>query len=197
MLTFALYVFAYVRRSHSLLGAVEFLLTGDVFLFVTGIGMAIRSNTLTGIGASVLAFFHLGWYINFVCPFIGEDYVFGYPNLAPLLISMHAQGAYVNYYVLLFLDTHYFWFMPLVLLILFGNGGLSARSSVYGVMIHLLLYCVDKLTLLVSTDFLVMPINLELRLVGGLVSIAILKGISIIVYTTAIKISGLADKKSK
>ena len=36
-------------------------------------------------GAVVLTLPHLGWYINFVCPYIDENYVFAYPDLAPLL----------------------------------------------------------------------------------------------------------------
>ena len=48
LFTFGLYVFAYCRDRRSLVHALEFFLTGDIFLAVAGIGMLLCNSTLIG-----------------------------------------------------------------------------------------------------------------------------------------------------
>lgn len=111
-ITFVTFVIAFLLKAHYVSSLVSFLITGDVFLLVAGLGMLFFSNGLVGkrlllsqlshqqppgVGAATLAFSHIGWYINFVCPYVGEDFVFAYPDLSPLLGTFSPTAAYNSY----------------------------------------------------------------------------------------------------
>ena len=86
--------------------------------------------------------------------------------------------------------------MPFTLVLLYSNGGLTGRASVWAVIVQVLLWGTNMALNTFAPDWLpLMYPNLWVRLVGGLLAIGLLKIISIITYTITTRLTKLVTKK--